>query len=220
MITMYNVLGSLKDHKSIFDKSGSLLVVGDAKMYFHITSLASTYPEEYKNFVPFPGDRHILKNYQPVLMKVFYEAGIKQIAEATGYRGETLTSLANCSNFKRTNTFLLQLHEAFLREMISTFMKSECEPALTGITNQVVIILEQCTNKELASERTICESFKEINTLLSSAPVRHVYQHFLQFIESRCSNDNMWLFWVRFTMIDCMAYIALFLAIRSRNWPL
>ena len=152
-------------------------------------------------------------------MKVFYEAGIKQIAEATGYCGETLMSLANCSNFKRTNTFLLQPHEAFLCEII-TFMKSECEPALTGITNQVVLILEQCTNKELASERTICESFKEINILLSSPPVRQVYKHFLRFIESRCSNDNMWLLWVRFTMIDCMAYIALFLAIRSRNWPL
>ena len=76
-------------------------------------------------------------------MKVFYEAGIKQIAEATGYRGETLTSLANCSNFKRTNTFLLQLHEAFLCEII-TIMKSECEPALTGITNQVVLILVLC----------------------------------------------------------------------------
>lgn len=77
-----------------------------------------------------------LKNYQPVLMKVLYEAGIKQIAEATGYHGETLTSLANGSNFKHTNTFLLQLHEAFLCEII-TFTKSECEPALTGITNQV-----------------------------------------------------------------------------------
>ena len=76
-------------------------------------------------------------------MKVFYEAGIKQIAEATGYRGETLTSLANCSNFKRTNTFLLQLHEAFLCEII-TIMKSECEPALPGITNQVVLILVLC----------------------------------------------------------------------------
>ena len=31
MITMYSVLGSLKDHKSIFDTSGSLLVVRDAK---------------------------------------------------------------------------------------------------------------------------------------------------------------------------------------------
>ena len=54
MVTMYNVLGSLKDHKSIFNTSGSLLVGGDAKMYFHITSLASTYPEEIQELCAFP----------------------------------------------------------------------------------------------------------------------------------------------------------------------
>lgn len=100
LLTMYNVFGSLKANEHIWEESKKLLVVGDAKTYFHIASLVSTYPEEFEN-MPFPGDWHLLKNFQPVLMKVFFDAGLKQLAETSGYRGETLTSLGTCFNFKR-----------------------------------------------------------------------------------------------------------------------
>jgi len=66
------------------EESKKLLVVGDAKTYFHITFLVSTYPEEFENFVPFPRDWH-LKNFQTVLMKVVFDAGLKQLAETSGY---------------------------------------------------------------------------------------------------------------------------------------
>ena len=31
-------------------------------------------------------------NYQKVIMKIYWDAGLKQIAEASGFRGEMLTS--------------------------------------------------------------------------------------------------------------------------------
>ena len=67
--------------------------------------------------IPFIGDWHLLSNYQSVLMKVYYDAGLKDLAESSGHRGETLTSIKKCSSYKRTHQFLLQAWEATYRQM-------------------------------------------------------------------------------------------------------
>ena len=36
--------------------------------------------------VPFPGDFHVLMNYQPDLSKVYFDVGLKQIAAACGFK--------------------------------------------------------------------------------------------------------------------------------------
>ena len=108
--------------------------------------------------MPFPGDWHLLESFQPVLMKVFFDAGLKQLAETSGYHGEALTSLGTCSNFKRTNSFLLQLHEALLRQLISTFTKAATEvetASMLAVLNEVVHILQKCTKE---SNTTISKS--------------------------------------------------------------
>ena len=50
----------------------------------------------------FSGDFHTLQNYQEALMKIYWDAGLKDIASKCGYRGETLTHLGKCSNFSIT----------------------------------------------------------------------------------------------------------------------
>lgn len=62
--------------------------------------------------LPFVGDWDVLYNYQKALMKAYYEGGLKVLAMVSGYRAETLKSLANASNFKRTHAFLMQVWEA------------------------------------------------------------------------------------------------------------
>ena len=42
------------------------------------------------NILIFPGDWHILKNFQPVLIKAYYHAGLKELAKRSGFRAETL----------------------------------------------------------------------------------------------------------------------------------
>lgn len=66
----------------------------------------------------------------------------------------------------------------------------------------------------------ISASIKEIDTVLSSTPAKGIYKHFLTFLQSRSSCDHLWLFWVRFVLEECMAYLGLFIAVWSRNWQL
>ena len=79
--------------------------------------------------LPFPGDFHLLMNYQKVMIKIYWDAGLKQIAEASGFRDETLGSLENCSNFTNTSKFFLQVWEALFRHMCKQWQQSIPQPS-------------------------------------------------------------------------------------------
>ena len=83
-----------------------LLVVGDQKTPKH------TYGTDLDWVIPFIGDWHLLSNFQSVFKKVYFDAGQTDLVETAGFRGETISPLAKCSNFKRTNQFILQAWEA------------------------------------------------------------------------------------------------------------
>ena len=84
-----------------------MVLVGDGKTFVHLQRVKRLYRADFQNLLIYPGDWHILKNFQPVLMKAYYHAGLKDIAMLSGYRGETLTSLEKCSHFQRTHAFLV-----------------------------------------------------------------------------------------------------------------
>ena len=52
-----------------------LVLAGDAKIYEVIQSLNFEYGEELKWLLPYPGDWHLLKNYQNALMKPYLMLG-------------------------------------------------------------------------------------------------------------------------------------------------
>ena len=45
-------------------------------------------------------------------------------------------------------------------------------------------------------------------------------KRFDKFIQLMAQKDDTWRFWVQFAFQDAMAYVTLFLAIRSGNWKL
>lgn len=153
-----------------------------------------------------PGYWRTLKNFQETLMKVYYTAGLKEIAEASGYRGTTLTSLEKCSNFKRTHNFLIQVWEAMYRALIlnsqgSTTLidsvQSILENAMSTSTNRQALMhnLDELISKELVEEFNC-----SVNTL--------------------SKRDEMLQFWTSFLLVDCQAYVYLFLALCGCNWEL
>ena len=55
-------------------------------------------------------------------MKIYYAAGLKEMAMGSGYRGMALQSLENAKSFKRTHQFLFQTCEAIAHVMIAQFL--------------------------------------------------------------------------------------------------
>ena len=58
-----------------------IVVIGDAKTYELFQKLKDEYGRDLNWLIPFPGDWHILKNFQPVVFKIFGHAGLRSIAQ-------------------------------------------------------------------------------------------------------------------------------------------
>ena len=97
-----------------------LVLEGDAKTYDIMQDIKSEYSADLNWLFPYPGDWHLLMNYQTCLMKPFFEAGLKDMALSCGY---SAASIGKCSLFKRTHRFLLEVWKILYRFMITQFLK-------------------------------------------------------------------------------------------------
>ena len=202
--TIVEVLSRIYHEFGIGESRRHVVVGGDAKTYQHLQSVKLDYGEQLSWLIPFPGDFHVLLNYQPILLKVYFEAGLKQIASAAGFKGETLTSLRKCSHFKHTHYFLLEAWEALYLEMMDKFLSADSEAI--KLLKEVADLVD--TSNLLS---TVQRCYEPLNKLLTA---------FQKYTSSKGTEDPNWYFWCQFVQDDCFAYIALFSAIRSRNWNL
>lgn len=74
---------------------------GDQVTYERLQSIKREYGQDLSWLFPFPGDWHFLKNYQEVLFKIYYDAGLCQLATASGYLPKSVRT-----NFKCAHNFL------------------------------------------------------------------------------------------------------------------
>ena len=88
------------------------MLVGNGKTYQHLMSIkhhAWSGSTEINNF------SRRLAYTEELSVKVYYHAGLKELANSSGFRSTTLKSLESCtacSNFNKTHCFLLQAWEA------------------------------------------------------------------------------------------------------------
>ena len=203
--TMRHVSDILLQHASSKYQDNYVLLVGDGKTYEHLMDIKQLYGSELEKLLIFPGDWHILYNYQPVLMKIYYHAGLMELAKVSGHRAETLTALQKCSNFKRTHHFLFQVWQAIYRSMVIAFMNNHPE--------SLHPLAETLSNSTLTPENML----KIADNIMTTSKQ---CDEFHSFVKQQADTDSTWKFWAQFVFEDCMAYIGLFLSIRCRNWNL
>lgn len=178
-----------EDLLATFDavQDGWVVLVGDGKTYKHLMNIKKQYSAALSKLLIFPGDWHILKNYQPVLMKIYYCAGLKELAKNSGYHGSTLKSLEQSSNFKRTHHFLLQTWEALYREMLQVYITK------TGTTiteDASCILMTSIQTKKLPRD-----ALKRITELVNDTQTN---ENFMKFVEEMGKTDKTWRFWAQF----------------------
>ena len=188
-----------------------VVLVGDGKTYEHLQKVKRLYGSAFRKLLIFPGDWHLLKNFQPVLMKAYCHAGLKEIAKSSGYKAETLKSLENCSHFKRTNSFLLQVWEAMFTEMISSFVNYN--PQISSIQTSILEAFDHAKDTGVTSH----DQLLVIQQLVTEALA---LDEFNKFVSKQAEADETWQLWSNFVLKDCFGYVCLFLAIRTSNWEL
>ena len=183
-----------------------LVVTGDAKVYEKFQSLKIEYTGELHWLVPYPGDWHMLKNYQLALMKPYFDAGLKSLAEACGY---PVHAIKQCSQFKKTllNVGRLSYANKFLEcsEMTETLM--------TRLMDDLLDLFSEEGDNEFRLRLGA-----SVTGLMQSASFS--FDKFWIFIEKMCHSDETRKFWVQFVFVDALAYVGLFLALRSGDWQL
>ena len=195
-------LDVLHKKTKIGEKIKHLLVTGDATTYNHLTEVKKQQPNRFDWVIPFIGDFHLLYNYQKTLMKIYWDAGLKQIAAASGFRSETLTMLQNCSKYITTTEFLFQAWEPLLLDMYQKYQQEaqETQQASHSSIDVITSANQQQIRGDNAKEKA--------------------WKLFTAYVRNKGDVDENWKFWSRFVLEDGHCFITLYLAVRSSNWML
>jgi hypothetical protein len=209
--TILKVLDKLHEMFIQAQSNEYVILAADAKLYDILQKLRKEYGNCLQWLIPFPGDWHVLVNYQKTLMKVYWDAGLLQMAQASGHRAETLTSLSLAKKFRRTHVFILESFEAIYRTFFESFFSDIC---LATKGKLKLTVYELQSEPPLDIER-FCSIVREAFDNDLSGVEKQFEEHVNELLESPTC-----LFWNRFLNYDALAYISLYTSIRCRDWTL
>ena len=218
--TLKNCLGILYEAFQIGRLVNHLIVAGDGATVKLLLNLKKEYGQSLDWMLPFLGDWHTLKNYQEVIMKIFWHAGLKEVAKLA-HKKMTLQSLASCSSFKKTHRYIMQSYEAVFMCLIKSFLDYRQGKEVT-ITNdyfmqQLTRVVSHISFEE--GKHIGLEKFKEaeLNLLSELTPFINEFDTFCNDMSQKCETFK---FWHQFLREDCFAYISLHIAMRKGDWNL
>ena len=207
--TLLDIINNLYTEFIKPGKKKHILLEGDQATYERLQGIKREYVNDFCWMTPFPGDWHILKNFQEVLLKIYYDGGLRDLAMASGYQPNSVNT-----NFTRTHNFLLEAWEAMYRYLLSAFLsKNEISPDILKCTRDWISSLPPPADAASA-HRNITEMFSDLSEKFN------FHEKFFKFMKENMEKDEMLKFWGQFVLQDCYAYVALFLAVRSGNWKL
>ena len=203
--TLMQILFDL--HRRFIEGQGKeyLVLTADAKLYEVIQSLKYEYGTELKWLLSFPGDWHLLKNYQNALIKPYFDAGLKQLACVAGY---PVAAIQYCSQFKRTHRFLMEVWQALYQVMVERYMyvESSAETHCTGLPLTDIVSRAACQASQCEST-TFADKLARLQENIRQSGY---HSKFSSFLNTMSSKDTNWKFWVQFVFKDAMAYTGLY----------
>ena len=196
-------------HKRFIEQQGKefLVITADAKLYEVLQSLKHEYGDELGWVLPFPGDWHMLKNFQNALIKPYFDMGLRELARASGY---PVAAIQACSQFKRTHRFLIEAWQALYLVMVQRYIEvnKEGDSPFLDFAQNVSLQLQSC------------DFIATLTQLRETVQVSMYHSNFQYFVNEMANKDINWKFWKQFVFEDMLAYICLYLAIRSGCWEL
>ncbi|KAJ8036249.1 hypothetical protein HOLleu_20166 [Holothuria leucospilota] len=211
--TTRHVLDILYDKHGVGKTISHLVVAGDAKTYEHLLEAKRVYGEDLDWLLPYLGEWHLLKNVQAPLMKIYNDAGLRQLLGML-HKGATHTAVASASGFRKTHVFLIQSWEAMYRHQVSMFsshVTNSLENSSPQFRNLYSSIKQKIQHKGSAV-------FQNLHGELSESTL--VYEEFMSYFQVMGQADATSHFWLDFIHRDMFHYISLFLAIRLRQFDL
>ncbi|VDH92768.1 Hypothetical predicted protein [Mytilus galloprovincialis] len=176
--TVVKTLNILHDRFQIGQHLQHLVVVGDGKSYDHLIKLKTEYGSALDWVLPYPGDWHILKNILPIFIKIFYDAGIKELA-GIYHHGATLKVLTECTKFSVTHRFLCHVWEAMIRCQIEAYKRQEVvtdwRQEVDSVLQNVLILGHSFINRLLFKIMHTWERTPVQNLNLRQAGVRTIF---------------------------------------------
>ena len=160
-------------------------------------------------------------------MKIYADAGLVQLGTISSHRAETLTTLIKCSSFRRTHNFLLQTYEAFYRFFISLYIAQlECSSTVSlegtpNYRNKIETLLLNLIHyfASISSPEQL-QDFREKVSDTFEKELHISFGEFSTFKKDLTQKQDTIKFWYQFIVVDCFAYLRLYVATRYHNWPL
>ena len=147
-------------------------------------SIKFEYGDEFTWLICYPGDWHMLANFQKALMKLYLDAGLKELAKTAGY---PTAAIQACSQFKRTHAFIMDAWEAIFQVMLHSYLdEADHDP------------IAEAVKQQLLSDSTPHNLDIIISTLHMSQ--RSEYKHFQDFLVQKSSKSENWKFWSQFVL--------------------
>ena len=186
-----------------------ILLEGDQATYERLQSIKTEYSNVLSWMIPFPGNWHFLKNFQEVLIKIYFDAGLCELAKASGYQPNSI----GC-NFKRTHHFLLETWESLYRHFLHMFLSNQAPPDFMTYACKWI--------KSFPPSKDQNNTLRNLSQLLDDLTEKYpdCPSKFEIFMKEQTEKYQTWHFWSQFVFEDCFAYISQYLAMRSGQWDL
>lgn len=189
--TLMPMLQDLHREFIIKQEHQHLVVEGDAKIYELLQSLKCEYGDEFQWLIPFPGDWHLLMNYQSALMKPFFDVGLKALAKACGY---PVSAIQNCSQFKQIHYFIMESWESMYCAMLESFIEvlegnSSAEATMPQLLERIKTAMNNVDQGKTDFREAFGAQVGDITASISSK-----YDQFKDFIQTMAYKDETWRF--------------------------